>query len=140
MKRRNKDGVSSLIMIAVAIVVVVIAAVVIIALARRARTTVNDTAATAFETIAEATNAIKNAYDNNTVTGSDVIAAINKYASATITVNVRTKMATADKAWAAAYADPGVASVDHINESAMFSSTVTTNANGEVTAINFTQK
>lgn len=140
MKSRNKDGMSTLLMVAIALVVVVIAAVVIISIARRARSVTNDTATQAFDAINEAANVIKNEYDGNTVQGSEVINAINKYASSTITVTVKTKANATGKAYTGAYTDPGVSDNDHVNEAAMFSSTVSTNTNGEVTGITFTQK
>lgn len=147
MKRRNKDGISGLLMAAIILVVVIIAAVVIVGLAKRSRTITNDTASQAFEIIGEASNAIKNEFDNNSVMGSDVISAINKYSSATLTVTVCTKANAAGKAYngpaavgGTAYTDPGVSAADHINESAMFKSTVSTNANGEVDSIKFVQQ
>ena len=140
MKKRNNDGPTGLIWAGVGILLVVIAAVVVISLTRRARTAVNDVAGEAFEMLGEASNMIKNTYDGNTITGSEVIDAINKYASAGITVNVKTKAAAAAKAYNAAYTDPGAAAADHINESAMFTSTVGTNTNGEVDSISFVQK
>jgi DNA-damage-inducible protein J len=76
----------------------------------------------------------------NTVQGSEVINAINKYASSTITVTVKTKANATGKAYTGAYTDPGVSDNDHVNEAAMFSSTVSANTNGEVTGITFTQK
>lgn len=139
MKKRNKV-IDNLIWVAAILLVAVIAIVVVLFVVKRSRNTVNDTASQVFDLISEESNILKNMYDGNDVQGSQVIEAINKYATADLTVNVVTKMNTAGKAYNAAYTDPGVTNNDHINERASFSSAVTVNANGEVTAITFTQK
>ncbi|MCQ2978173.1 MAG: hypothetical protein MJ245_00035 [Clostridia bacterium] len=79
------------------------------------------------------------AYDNNIVSGSEVINAINTYAKDGISVKVVTTSNATGKVYTGAYSNNDVDDADYINSNGMFESTLVTNENGVITTISFNQ-
>ena len=79
------------------------------------------------------------AYDNNIVSGSEVINAINTYAKDGVSVKVITSSNATGKTYTGAYSNNDVDDEDYINSNGMFESTLQTNSNGVITVIEFTQ-
>lgn len=79
------------------------------------------------------------AYDNNIVSGAEVINAINTYSKDGMSVKVITASNDAGKTYTASYNNNDVEDEDYINSNGMFESTLTTNSNGVITGILFTQ-
>lgn len=79
------------------------------------------------------------AYDNNIVSGSEVINAINTYAKDGVSVKVITTSNNAGKTYTGVYANNDVDDKDYINSNGMFESTLKTNENGVITVIEFNQ-
>jgi hypothetical protein len=80
-----------------------------------------------------------NEYDNQTVSGSSVISAINTKASSQVVIHVKTKESSRDYS-SASYNNVNVNDLDYIEESANFTATLNKNTNGSVNGITFVQQ
>ena len=89
---------------------------------------------------AQLTNSEFKLYDGTTVSGSDVISAINTKASSNITVRVKTNSNPSGKSYnSGSYNIKDITNDNYIEDTASFSASLNKTDNGTVTGITFTQ-
>lgn len=79
------------------------------------------------------------AYDNAVVSGSEVINAINTYATEQMRIDVKTHASKEEKSYNTKYSNYDTNDENYINSNGMFESMLLTNDNGVIEAIKFNQ-
>ena len=79
------------------------------------------------------------AYDNAVVSGSEVINAINTYATEQMRIDVKTHASEEEKSYNTKYSNYDTNDENYINSNGMFESMLLTNDNGVIEAIKFKQ-
>lgn len=79
------------------------------------------------------------AYDNAVVSGSEVINAINTYATEQMRIDVKTHASEEEKSYNTKYSNYDTNDENYINSNGMFESMLLTNDNGVIEAIKFNQ-